>query len=231
MASRSSTSTTPEPKTNALGVTAQAAGGGYGNFTGGSQQGQAVAAGDNPNTQTGQATKTAKDPTVAPAVKTGTGGNVTSSSDDELAWVAKNGGSFANRGMYPGPGNWDPKTGATTRAADKALAASGANPWEGKDPAKAAAWAALSPEDQKWIGKGDPTDKFILARAPSKGGFLGSITPNFMKKDKGQPAAPNPQQGQGTQPTTVTGPNPPAGGYGRFQESELSAIKRLSGLK
>ena len=185
----------------------------------------------NARDQQGQATQPAKDPTEAPAVKTGTGGNVTSSSDDELAWVAKNGGSFANRGMYPGPGNWDPKTGATTRAADKALAASGANPWEGKDPAKAAAWAALSPEDQKWIGKGDPTDKFILARAPSKGGFLGSITPNFMKKDKGQPAAPNPQQGQGTQPTTVTGPNPPAGGYGRFQESELSAIKRLSGLK
>ena len=43
------------------------------------------------------------------------------------------------------------------------------NPWEGKDPAKAAAWATLSPEDQKWLGGADPTDKFILARAPKKG--------------------------------------------------------------
>jgi hypothetical protein len=37
------------------------------------------------------------------------------------------------------------------------------------DPTKSAAWAALSPEDQKWLGGADPTDKFILARAPNKG--------------------------------------------------------------
>lgn len=43
------------------------------------------------------------------------------------------------------------------------------NPWEGKDPAKAAAWATLTPEDQKWLGGADPTDKFILYRAPNKG--------------------------------------------------------------
>lgn len=43
------------------------------------------------------------------------------------------------------------------------------NPWEGKDPAKAAAWAALSPQDQEWLGGADPTDKFILMRAPNKG--------------------------------------------------------------
>lgn len=43
------------------------------------------------------------------------------------------------------------------------------NPWEGKDPAKAAAWAKLSPEDQKWLGGADPTDTAILARAPKKG--------------------------------------------------------------
>ncbi len=42
------------------------------------------------------------------------------------------------------------------------------NPWA-NDPAKAAAWAALSPEDQKWLGGADPTDQFILARAPNKG--------------------------------------------------------------
>lgn len=43
------------------------------------------------------------------------------------------------------------------------------NPWEGKDPAKAATWAALSPEDQKFLGNADPTDAAILARAPNKG--------------------------------------------------------------
>lgn len=42
------------------------------------------------------------------------------------------------------------------------------NPWA-NDPAKSAAWAALSPEDQKWLGGADPTDPFILARAPNKG--------------------------------------------------------------
>jgi hypothetical protein len=43
-----------------------------------------------------------------------------------------------------------------------------ASPWA-NDPAKDAAWKALSPEDQKWLGGADPTDKFILARAPKKG--------------------------------------------------------------
>lgn len=56
------------------------------------------------------------------------------------------------------------------------------NPWDGKDPAKAAAWAKLSPEDQQWIGMADPTDRYILARAPSNGGFLGSL--GFGKKKK-----------------------------------------------
>jgi hypothetical protein len=43
------------------------------------------------------------------------------------------------------------------------------NPWQATDPAKAAAWAALSPEDQKFLGNADPTDTAILARAPNKG--------------------------------------------------------------
>jgi hypothetical protein len=43
------------------------------------------------------------------------------------------------------------------------------NPWEGKDPAKAQAWASMSPADQKWLGGADPTDQYILARAPNKG--------------------------------------------------------------
>jgi hypothetical protein len=42
------------------------------------------------------------------------------------------------------------------------------NPWA-NDPAKSAAWAAMSPEDQKWLGGADPTDPAILARAPNKG--------------------------------------------------------------
>jgi LysM repeat protein len=46
--------------------------------------------------------------------------------------------------------------------------AAAANPWTGKDPEKAAAWAKLSPEDQKWLGNADPTDPYILARAPSQ---------------------------------------------------------------
>jgi hypothetical protein len=46
--------------------------------------------------------------------------------------------------------------------------AEAANPWA-NDPAKSAAWAALTPQDQKWLGGADPTDPYILARAPNKG--------------------------------------------------------------
>ena len=49
-----------------------------------------------------------------------------------------------------------------------APAAAAASPWA-NDPAKDAAWKALSPEDQKWLGGADPTDSAILARAPNKG--------------------------------------------------------------
>jgi hypothetical protein len=76
------------------------------------------------------------------------------------------------------------QSGSTPPAAPPAA---GANPWEGKDPAKAAAWAKLSPEDQKWLGMADPTDNIILARAPSNGGFLGSL--GFGKKKETPPAA------------------------------------------
>jgi hypothetical protein len=82
-----------------------------------------------------------------------------------------------------------------------------ANPWEGKDPAKAAAWAKLSPEDQKWLGMADPTDDIILARAPSKGGFLGSL--GLGKKPQAQAAAPAaaPAQAPTPAPGTVTSSN------------------------
>jgi hypothetical protein len=46
--------------------------------------------------------------------------------------------------------------------------AEAANPWA-NDPDKSAAWAALTPQDQKWLGGADPTDPNILARAPNKG--------------------------------------------------------------
>jgi hypothetical protein len=42
------------------------------------------------------------------------------------------------------------------------------NPWA-NDPEKSAAWAALTPEDQAWLGGADPTDTNILRRAPNKG--------------------------------------------------------------
>jgi len=62
-----------------------------------------------------------------------------------------------------------PATPAAAAPAAPAKPAGAPNPWEGKDPAKAAAWATMSPEDQKWLGGADPTDKFILARSPNKG--------------------------------------------------------------
>jgi len=51
------------------------------------------------------------------------------------------------------------------------------NPWQATDPAKAAAWTALSPEDQKWLGNADPTDTIILARAPNKGRPTQNVAP------------------------------------------------------
>ena len=51
---------------------------------------------------------------------------------------------------------------------EEAAVEEAANPWA-NDPAKSAAWAALTPEDQAWLGGADPTDEFILARAPNKG--------------------------------------------------------------
>jgi hypothetical protein len=53
------------------------------------------------------------------------------------------------------------------------------NPWA-NDPAKSAAWAALTPQDQKWLGGADPTDPYILARAPNKGKPAASALPTGM---------------------------------------------------
>ena len=53
------------------------------------------------------------------------------------------------------------------------------NPWA-NDPAKSAAWTALSPQDQAWLGGADPTDPYILRRAPNKGK---SVRPAGMSQD------------------------------------------------
>jgi hypothetical protein len=68
----------------------------------------------------------------------------------------------------------------------QAAAPAATGPWPAGSP-QAAAWAALSPEDQKWLGGADPTDQMILARAPNGG----------------KPAAP--AQGQGASPAPVAG--------------------------
>jgi len=59
-------------------------------------------------------------------------------------------------------------------------------PWPAGSP-QDAAWQALTPEDQKWIGQADPTDQMILSRAPNGG------------KPAAAPAAP----AQGAQPAPV----------------------------
>jgi hypothetical protein len=45
--------------------------------------------------------------------KTGSGGTLRSSSDDEIAWANASPQNRFNPNAYPGPGNWDPKTGRT----------------------------------------------------------------------------------------------------------------------
>ena len=64
------------------------------------------------------------------------------------------------------------------------------------DPAKSAAWAALSPEDQKWLGGADPTDPYILARAPNKG-KPAATAPGAGTKPTAPAVAPGGVQAQG----------------------------------
>jgi LysM repeat protein len=150
--------------------------GGYGNFTGDQS---AQPAPEEPAVAAPAAPAPNPD-TVAPVVKTGTGGTlttrdgkpVTSRSNDEIAWAQSH-----PYQPYPGPG------------------------WQEKQKA----------QGQKNLDA-------------LKG--VGNKIANFFGGNK-QPAAPAPQQGQSTQPE----PAAPAGGYGKFNESELSIIKQLSGLK
>jgi|688.fasta_scaffold165321_2 hypothetical protein len=83
-----------------------------------------------------------------------------------------------------------------------------ANPWA-NDPEKAKAWGALSPEDQKWLGGADPTDQFILARAPNKGkpaapASLAPASP-MANKTRMPAAAPDAAAGAATKPTDTSG--------------------------
>lgn len=121
-------SPTPEPSTNALGVTAQPGGGGYGNFTAQAtpEPGQATQPRDAstvPDAARGVATTPQVSPdtglsTAPKPVTTGTGGktNVVTGSDDEMAWRAKNPNWNMTGAQYPGAGNWDPKTGRSKQA-------------------------------------------------------------------------------------------------------------------
>ena len=66
------------------------------------------------------------------------------------------------------------------------------SPWA-NDPAKDAAWKALSPEDQKWLGGADPTDSAILARAPNKGKPAAPAAAPAAAPSAEAPAVSNPQ--------------------------------------
>lgn len=193
MAAKSSPSSQADassgPNVNALGVaqTANVPG-----LDGGTQSGQGTQARDAstvPDAARGVQTTPNVNPDTGldatPKKVAGTS-NVTTGSDDEMAWRSKNPNwqYLPPNQQYPGPGNWDPRTGRSKVAQAQAD-----------------------------------------ANAAAVKGFLNKINP-FAKKE--QPAQ---QQGQGTQASnTTTGPNPPGGGYGRFQESELDVIKKLSGL-
>jgi hypothetical protein len=70
-----------------------------------------------------------------------------------------------------------------------------ANPYTGKDPVKAAAWAKLSPQIQANIGGADPTDRFIIQAMASGSSFgrskgINDANPDGTPKVAAAPAAP-----------------------------------------
>ena len=73
--------------------------------------------------------------------------------------------------------------------------ADAANPYTGKDPVKAAAWAKLSPQMKANIGGADPTDKFIIQSMASGSSFgrskgISDANPDGTPKVAAAPAAP-----------------------------------------
>jgi hypothetical protein len=100
------------------------------------------------------------------------------------------------------------------------------SPWA-TDPAKDAAWKALSPEDQKWLGGADPTDPNILARAPNKGKPAAAAPAAAPAAASSQAVNPDSQQGQRMAAQTA-GMNDPASGVagvtgGSQQDNMLAA--------
>ena len=135
---------TPVAQTNPLGVTAQS-GAAFGQPAPVPDQPAAQAAqpapapaapapaAPAPAAQAAEPVKTAQDfapqPNISPdtglstapkPVTTGTGAktNITTGSDDEMAWRSKQTG-IVDVTKYPGPGNWDPKTGRTKQDPNK----------------------------------------------------------------------------------------------------------------
>jgi LysM repeat protein len=107
-----------------------------------------------------------------------------------------------------------------------------ANPWTGKDPAKAAAWSKLSPEDQKWLGNADPTDPYIMARAPSAPSTMSQIGTGlrgvFGGKKAAAPATPAPTT-PAPAPSTAT-PGFAGPGVNIEETADFARMLQLAGI-
>jgi len=108
------------------------------------------------------------------------------------------------------------------------------NPWQATDPAKAAAWAALSPEDQKFLGNADPTDAAILARAPNKGKPAAPPAavppaPGANVPNPGQPAAAASDTGEVPGVTTQSGATAQAAAPAASDTGEVPGVTTQPG--
>lgn len=114
--------------------------------------------------------------------------------------------------------------------------AAGQNPWA-NDPVKSAAWSKLTPQDQQWLGGADPTDPYILARAPNKGkpapAAPAAAAPAMTAADQddaemGAAMTANAAAAQAA-PAAPTTAQPPAGGAGG-PEAVAATRKRMKEL-
>jgi hypothetical protein len=88
-----------------------------------------------------------------------------------------------------------------------------ASPWA-NDPAKDAAWKALTPQDQKWLGGADPTDTAILARAPNKGKPAAPAAAPAVSNSQNPGGMSDEEMLARQQQPAATTAAPPAGGAG-----------------